>query len=109
MGAAAMEGSLCDVTAGLRGDYAAAGPDFTLPQDWAGYTPADHATWRTLYPRQAALLPRHAAAAFRDGLARLDFAAGVPDFAAASARLRAATGWTLVAVPGLLPDAAFFA
>ena len=76
--------------AGLRGDYAAAGPDFTLAQDWAAYTPADHATWRTLYARQAALLPRHAAAAFRDGLARLDFAGGVPDFAEASARLFAA-------------------
>ena len=104
-----MEASLCDVPAGLRGDYAAAGPDFTLPQDWAAYTPADHATWRTLYARQAALLPRHAAGAYREGLARLDFAAGVPDFAQASARLRAATGWSLVAVPGLIPDGAFFA
>ena len=104
-----MEGSLCDLPAGLRGDYAAAGPDFTLPQDWAAYTAADHATWRTLYARQAALLPRHAAAAFREGLARLDFTTGVPDFAAASIRLRAATGWSLVAVPGLLPDDAFFA
>lgn len=104
-----MDGSLSEMPAGLRGDYAAAGPDFTLAQDWAAYTPADHATWRTLYARQAALLPRHAAAAFRDGLARLDFTGGVPDFTQASARLRAATGWTLVAVPGLLPDAAFFA
>ena len=104
-----MEGSLCDLPAGLRGDYAAAGADFTLPQDWGAYTPADHATWRTLYARQAALLPRHAAAAFREGLARLDFTTGVPDFAAASARLRAATGWALVAVPGLIPEDAFFA
>ena len=104
-----MEGSLCDLPAGLRGDYAAAGSDFTLPQDWAAYAPADHATWRILYARQAALLPRHAAAAFREGLARLDFAAGVPDFAVASARLRTVTGWSLVAVPGLLPDDAFFA
>ncbi|WP_431270435.1 phenylalanine 4-monooxygenase [Dankookia sp. P2] len=104
-----MEGSLCDLPAGLRGDYAAAGPDFTLPQDWAAYTPADHATWRTLYARQAALLPPHAATAYREGLARLDFTAGVPDFAEATARLRAATGWSLVAVPGLLPDDAFFA
>jgi phenylalanine-4-hydroxylase len=104
-----MEGSLRDLPAGLRGDYAAAQPDFTLPQRWADYTPADHATWRTLFARQSALLPRHAAAAFRDGLARLDFSTGVPDFALASARLGAATGWCLVAVPGLIPDAAFFA
>jgi phenylalanine-4-hydroxylase len=104
-----MEGSLWTPPAGLRGDYAAAGPDFTLPQDWAAYGPADHATWRRLFARQAALLPDHAAAAFRDGLARLDFAGGVPDLAAASVRLRAATGFTLVAVPGLIPDDAFFA
>ncbi|GGC34889.1 hypothetical protein GCM10011504_11610 [Siccirubricoccus deserti] len=95
--------------AGLRGDYAAAGADFTLPQDHAAYTAADHATWRRLFARQTALLPRHAAAAFRKGLDRLPFAAGVPDFAATSAVLRAATGWSLVAVPGLIPDAPFFA
>ncbi|MBX9700439.1 MAG: phenylalanine 4-monooxygenase [Acetobacteraceae bacterium] len=94
--------------AGLRGDYASAGPDFTLPQDMAAYSAADHATWRTLYGRQAALLPRHAARAYREGLARLPFADGVPDFAATSRLLREATGWSLVAVPGLIPDHAFF-
>jgi phenylalanine-4-hydroxylase len=103
-----MEGSLQDLPANLRGDYASARADFTLPQRWADYTAADHATWRRLYSRQAALLPRHAAAAYREGLAHLDFAGGIPDFALTSARLRAATGWTLVAVPGLIPDAAFF-
>jgi phenylalanine-4-hydroxylase len=103
-----MEASLRDLPAGLRGDYAAARPDFTLPQRWADYTPAEHATWRTLYHRQAALLPCHAAAAYRDGLAQLDFADGIPDFALISSRLRAATGWTLVAVPGLIPDHDFF-
>jgi phenylalanine-4-hydroxylase len=95
--------------AGLRGNYAAAGADFTLPQDHAAYSAADHATWRTLFVRQAGLLPHHAAAAFREGLGRLPFANGVPDFAATSAVLRAATGWSLVAVPGLIPDAPFFA
>jgi phenylalanine-4-hydroxylase len=94
---------------GLRGDYAQAAPDFTLPQRWAAIGAAQHETWRTLYTRQAALLPEHAAGAFRDGLAALDCAAGVPDFARASATLTAATGWTLVAVPGLVPDEVFFA
>jgi phenylalanine-4-hydroxylase len=92
----------------LRGNYAAARPDYTLPQEMADYSEADHATWRTLYARQSALLPRHAARAFREGLARLDCADGVPDFEKASARLREATGWSLVAVPGLIPDGAFF-
>ena len=92
----------------LRGNYAAAGPGFVLPQHPDDYTEADHATWRTLYQRQSALFPRHAARAWREGLARLDCAAGVPDFDRASEKLRAATGFTLVAVPGLIPDADFF-
>jgi phenylalanine-4-hydroxylase len=104
-----MEGSLQDLPAGLRGDYASARSDFTLPQRWADYTAAEHATWRTLYARQAVLLPQHAAVAYREGLARLDFADRIPDFMQVSDHLRAATGWTLVAVPGLIPDGAFFA
>ena len=103
-----MDGLIEGLPAGLRGDYASAAADFTLGQDMAGYAPADHATWRTLHARQAALLPRHAAAAFRGGLAALPFAEGVPDLAVCSVRLRAATGWSLVAVPGLIPDGAFF-
>lgn len=93
---------------GLRGDYDAARPDGTVDQAWASYTAADHATWRTLLGRQAQLLPGHAAAAFRDGAARLPFAAGVPDFDQVSRVLHAVTGWTVVAVPGLIPDAPFF-
>ena len=77
---------------GLRGDYAASQADFTVPQHHAGYTADDHATWRTLYARQSALLPAHAAAAFRDGLHHLDRGAGVPDLAAASRTLRGLTG-----------------
>ena len=103
-----MDGSIPDLPQGLRGDYASARADFTLPQDMATYSAADHATWRTLYARQGALLPRHAARAWRECLARLPFAEGVPDFAATSEVLRGATGWSLVAVPGLIPDGAFF-
>jgi phenylalanine-4-hydroxylase len=103
-----MDGSVPGLPEGLRGDYHHARADFTLTQDMAAYTEADHATWRTLYARQAALLPHHAAAAFRECLGRLDFAGGVPDFAQVSARLRPATGWSLVAVPGLIPDDTFF-
>ena len=94
--------------AGLRGDYASAAADFTLSRDATRFSAADHATWRLLHRRQAALLPGYAARAYRDGLARLPFADGVPDFDATSAVLRAATGWSIVPVPGLIPDHAFF-
>jgi phenylalanine-4-hydroxylase len=79
-----------------------------VPQHHAAITAQDHATWRTLYARQAGLFPRHAAAAYRAGVSALDCASGVPDLALASRRL-APTGWSLVAVPGLIPEEAFFA
>jgi len=103
-----MDGNVpAGLPATLRGDYSAAAADFTVPQ--GSYTEAEHATWRTLFARQATLLPCHAARAYRDGLARLDCASGIPDFAQASRQLRGITGWSLVPVPGLIPDAAFFA
>ena len=45
----------------LRGDYASAAADYTLPQRHERIPPRDHATWRELYRRQSALFPRHAA------------------------------------------------
>ena len=40
-----------------RGDYSRATADYTCPQDYAAYTPADHETYSRLYERQAAMLP----------------------------------------------------
>jgi phenylalanine-4-hydroxylase len=94
--------------AGLRGDYASANEGFTVAQRHGAIAAADHATWRILYARQAALLPGHAARPYRDGLARLDVADGIPDFERVSHALRARTGWSLIGVPGLIPDGAFF-
>ncbi len=93
---------------GLRGDYAGARADFTLAPGAMRFSAADDATWRLLHRRQTALLPGRAATPLRDGLARLPFGAGVPDFAHTSAVLGAATGWSIVPVPGLIPDHAFF-
>lgn len=95
-------------TSELRGDYAGAAADFTVPQDWAAYTPEMHNRWRRLYARVAAICAEHAAPQFLAGLQRLDCPDGIPDFAATNHVLSAATGWTLVAVPGFIPDAAFF-
>ncbi|MDX2236051.1 MAG: phenylalanine 4-monooxygenase [Hyphomonadaceae bacterium] len=94
---------------GLRGDYSAMRADWTVPQPYARYTPQDHALWRALYDRQARLAKSYAAPIFLRSLAAMDCAEAVPDFETISARLRKATGWELVAVPGLLPDDVFFA
>ena len=86
-----------------------AAADWTVPQDWVSYTPADHATWDTLFRRQVAMLHDRAAPEFLAGLDILRLSRpGIPDFAELSERLYQATGWEVVAVPGLVPDAVFF-
>ena len=86
-----------------------AAEDWTVPQDWAGYTPADHARWDRLFARQASLLAERAVPEFLAGLDVLRIARpGIPNFEELSERLMKATGWQVVAVPGLVPDAVFF-
>lgn len=94
--------------AALRGDYTHADAEYEVLQHWHAYTPEQHALWRRLYQRQAGLVPGRACDEFLTGMAKLDAAAGIPDLVQASAILCAATGWRLVAVPGLVPELTFF-
>ncbi len=83
--------------------------DWTIPQRWSQYTSAQHAVWDQLYQRQVRQLPGRVAPVFLEGLERLGMAQpGIPDFEQLSARLTRATGWSVVAVPGLVPDEVFF-
>lgn len=83
--------------------------DFTIDQDWDRYTDSEHAVWRTLFHRQADLLKGRSTPEFLDGIEKLDIAAdGIPDFRRLNDMLNRATGWTIVAVPGLVPDDIFF-
>jgi phenylalanine-4-hydroxylase len=93
----------------LRGDYAGADKDYVVAQQWSAYSPDQHNLWRKLYARQSALLPGRACDAFIDNLEKMQAAEGIPNLMKASELLFNATGWTLVAVPGLVPDAVFFA
>ncbi len=92
----------------LRGDYSRADAHYVVTQDWAAYTPAQHELWRRLYQRQAQLIPGRACDAFISSLARLNIGDGIPHFERTSEALRKATGWCLVAVPGLVPEQVFF-
>jgi len=86
-----------------------AAADWTVPQDWDAYSAEDHETWDILFARQSALLPGRACEAYLRGLDVLRLSRpGIPDYAELNARLMAATGWQVVAVPGLVPDAVFF-
>ncbi|MFN4309909.1 MAG: phenylalanine 4-monooxygenase [Ferrovibrio sp.] len=83
--------------------------DYTHAQPLQRYTAEDHAVWRTLFARQAGLLPGRACPEFLDGLKGLGVASdGVPDFERLSDVLERATGWRIVCVPGLVPDEIFF-
>ena len=92
----------------MRGDYTRSGPDFVIEQDWSAYTAEEHALYRRLFERQSKLVPRYACPEWIEAVARLDCAGEIPDFRDISAKLRKQTGWELVAVPGLIPDEAFF-
>jgi phenylalanine-4-hydroxylase len=86
-----------------------ANPDWTIPQNWAAFTPAEHHVWDTLFARQARLLPGRASDAYLRGLDVLKLSKpGIPDFEELSDRLMKLTGWRVVAVPGLVPDDVFF-
>ncbi len=91
-----------------RGDYSRAHADYTCAQNYAAYTEADHDTYRRLLARQSALLPGLACRAFIDALPRLGASDAIPRFEDINERLFKATGWQLVAVPGLIPEVPFF-
>lgn len=92
-----------------RGDYAAARTDYTCDQNWSAYTEADHALYRRLYERQSAQLPGLACEEFIDAVKHLGEPTHIPRFAELSDKVYRATKWEVVAVPGLIPEEAFFA
>lgn len=92
---------------GLRGDYSVCRPDFTVDQAY-NYSDEEQAVWRTLCDRQTRLTERLAHQTYLDGVHALDLIDRIPDFAAVSEKLKNMTGWTIVAVPGLIPAAPFF-
>ena len=81
-----------------------------VDQGWARFSAEDHGVWDTLYSRQVELLRGRIVSPFLTGLELLDLGApGVPELGRLNARLEERTGWRTVAVPGLVPDEAFFA
>jgi phenylalanine-4-hydroxylase len=85
-----------------------------VDEDWLeptqrDYSSEDDGVWNDLFARQMKLLPGRACDEFLRGVDRLDLGrAGVPDFKRLSAELNAATGWSVVPVPMLIPDHVFF-
>jgi phenylalanine-4-hydroxylase len=90
-----------------RGDYSRARADYTCEQT-AHYSAAEHERFARLYARQAALLEGRACSEFMAALPQLGEPTHIPRFHDVNQRLEAATGWQIVAVPGLIPEVPFF-
>ena len=86
-----------------------AAADWTIDQNWAAYREEEHQRWTRLHERQMEILPGRACEAFLEGLSVLDLhGEGIPEFKTLNRQLEAISGWTIVAVPGLIPDIVFF-
>ena len=82
---------------------------FLIQQDWAAYTPEQHATWAELVRRCMPELRQHACQEYLDGFQQIGLREdSIPDLAAISSRLRPRTGWSSTPVSGFLPPDAFF-
>jgi phenylalanine-4-hydroxylase len=80
-----------------------------IDQKWEDYSQSEHEIWLRLYERQFTVLQNRACKPFLDGLSALDLhGAGIPNFVQLNQKLKPLTGWEVVAVPGLIPDAEFF-
>jgi len=85
------------------------GADFSIDQCWSEYTAEEHAVWDLLYKRQRDILENRAAPEFLAGLDALELSkSGIPDLERLNPKLKAMTGWEIVMVPHLVPDAIFF-
>ena len=86
-----------------------AAQSYLIEQDWAAYTPEQHAIWTELVSRRMPQLEDHACAAYLDGFNQIGLQVDqLPVLAKVSARLQPRTGWNSTAVSGFLPAEAFF-
>ena len=84
--------------------------DHVVAQDWGHFSTEEHGVWDLLFARQVPYLGTRIVAPFLAGIPLLGLdAPGIPELGGLNARLTPLSGWTLVPVAGIVPDAAFFA
>lgn len=82
---------------------------FLIEQDWAAYTPEQHAIWTELVTRRMPQLEEHACSAYLEGFEQIGLQVDqLPQLKKVSARLEPRTGWNSTPVSGFLPADAFF-
>jgi phenylalanine-4-hydroxylase len=83
--------------------------DFTIDQDWASYSTAEHDRWDRLFRRSLAALQNRACDEFLAMIEALSLSeGGIPHMERLSDRLEQITGWRVVPVAELVPDDVFF-
>jgi phenylalanine-4-hydroxylase len=82
--------------------------DVVVEQPYQLYGVAEQQTWQTLWRRQSAMMPGRACNAFIAGLQQLDLGDRIPRFSELTKKLKALTGFEIVAVNGLCSDRVFF-
>jgi phenylalanine-4-hydroxylase len=82
---------------------------FLIRQDYAAYTPEQHAVWAELVRRRMPQIEQHAAREYLEGFASLCLPYDrLPNLATVSAKLQPRTGWNAIPVSGFMPGPAFF-
>lgn len=82
---------------------------FLIEQDWAAYSPEQHATWAELVRRRMPQLAHHACAEYLDGFHQIGLREDtIPNLAEVNRRLGPRTRWNATPVSGFLPPDAFF-
>lgn len=92
-----------------RGDYTQASNDYTCNQHWERITTEEHLLYQRLHQRQVQQLKGLACRDFIEALPQLGDPRQIPRFDDLSETLYRCTRWQVVAVPGLIPEEAFFA
>src|SRR4030088_380970 len=83
-------------------------PDYTIDQDSASYSAAEHDRWDRLFKRSQAVLHEPACDEFTAMMHTLKLSeSGIPDMERLSDRLERVTGWRVVPVADLVPDRLF--
>ncbi|HZB89067.1 MAG TPA: phenylalanine 4-monooxygenase [Terracidiphilus sp.] len=82
---------------------------YLIRQDYAAYTPEQHAVWAELVSRVLPELEKHAAREYLEGFEIIGLQEDcLPHLASVSTRLEPRTGWNSTPVSGFLPAPAFF-
>ncbi len=82
---------------------------YLIQQDYAAYTPEQHAVWQELVSRRMPQLREHACQEYLDGFEQIGLRAdSIPNLAEVNKRLEPLTGWNATPVSGFLPPDAFF-